>query len=75
MEVSLQVNQDYSFTLINAHLKSKRAVAVADQAEMRLEEARALRRLVDKRLTRNPKENLLLVGDLNDSPANDPIRT
>ncbi len=74
MEVSLQVNQDYSFTLINAHLKSKRAVAVADQAEMRLEEARALRRLVDKRLTRNPKENLLLVGDLNDSPANDPIR-
>ncbi len=65
MEVRLQVNQDYSFTLINALLKSKRAVPVADQAEMSLEEARALRRLVDKRLTRNPEENLLLLGDLN----------
>jgi len=74
MEVKVQINQDYSFTLINAHLKSKRSVAIADQAEMRLEEARALRRLVDKRLTGNPTENLLLVGDLNDSPANDPVR-
>ncbi len=74
MEVRLQIDQDYSFTLINSHLKSKRTVAVADQAEMRLEEVRALRRLVDKRLTKNPEENLLLVVDLNDSPANDPIR-
>ena len=60
MEVRLQVNQDYSFTLINAHLKSKRPVAVADQAEMRLEEARALRRLVDKRLTKNPEEKFII---------------
>jgi len=74
MEVKIQINPGYNFTLVNAHLKSKRPISLADEAEIRLEEARALRRLVDKRLARNPAENLLLVGDLNDSPASDPVR-
>ena len=74
MVVKVKINRDYSFTLVNAHLKSKRSVAIASQAEMRVEEARLLRGLVDKRLAKNPTENLLLVGDLNDSPASDPIR-
>jgi len=74
VEIEIQVKPDYKFTLFNAHLKSMRQVALADQAEMRLEEARALRRLVEKRLKANPIENILLMGDLNDFPSKDPVR-
>ena len=74
IEVEVQVNPGYRFTLFNAHLKSMRPIPIADQAEMRLEEARVLRRSVEKRLKVNPGENILLVGDLNDSPAKDPIK-
>jgi hypothetical protein len=49
-EVDVQVNANYSFTLITAHLKSKRAVAQADEAELRLEEAKVLREKIDDRL-------------------------
>ena len=73
-EVEVQVNSRYRFVLFNVHLKSKRPVGFADQAAMRLEEARALRRLVVKRLNANPDENLLVVGDLNDTPNADPIK-
>ena len=73
-EVEVQVNSRYRFVLFNVHLKSKRPVGFADQAAMRLEEARALRRLVVKRLNANPDENLLVVGDLNDTPNTDPIK-
>jgi endonuclease/exonuclease/phosphatase family metal-dependent hydrolase len=66
-EVDIQVNTNYSFTLIAAHLKSKRAVAQADEAEMRLEEAKVLREKVDDRLAANPSANLIVLGDLNDT--------
>jgi len=66
-EVDIQVNTNYSFTLIAAHLKSKRAVGVADEAELRLEEAKILREKIDARLSVNPDANLAILGDLNDS--------
>ncbi len=66
-EVDIQVNGDYSFTLIVAHLKSKRPVPQADEAEMRLEEAKLLREIVDTRLAANPSANLVVVGDFNDT--------
>jgi len=66
-EVEVQVNANYSFTLITAHLKSKRAVAQADEAEMRLEEAKVLREKIDARLTADPKANLVVLGDFNDT--------
>ena len=72
--MEFQVNSRYRFVLFNAHLKSKRPVGFADQAAMRLDEARVLRRLVVKRLNANPDENLLVVGDLNDTPNTDPIK-
>ena len=65
-EVDIQVNTNYSFTLIAAHLKSKRIVAQADQAEWRLEEAKLLREKVDACLAANPNANLVVVGDFND---------
>jgi len=72
LEVDLEVSPSYRFTLFTAHLKSKRTIGSADQAEMREQEARALRRLVETRLGADPKANVLVCGDFNDtkdSPA------
>jgi endonuclease/exonuclease/phosphatase family metal-dependent hydrolase len=72
LEVDLEVSPSYRFTLFSAHLKSKRTIGAADQAEMREQEARALRRLVEARLAADPKANVLVCGDFNDtkdSPA------
>jgi endonuclease/exonuclease/phosphatase family metal-dependent hydrolase len=66
-EVDVRVNPRYSFTLIAAHLKSRRPVPQADEAEQRLEEAKILRRIVDSRLASNPDANLIVLGDLNDT--------
>ena len=74
VEIEIQVGGSYKFTLFNAHLKSMRQVAFADQAEMRLEEARVLRGLIEKRLQMHPDENILLMGDLNDVPSRDTVK-
>lgn len=66
-EVDIQVNTNYSFTLMTAHLKSKRAVAQADETELRLEEAKLLREKVDVILSANPNANLVVLGDFNDT--------
>jgi endonuclease/exonuclease/phosphatase family metal-dependent hydrolase len=66
-EVEIQVNPNYAFTLIAAHLKSKRAIPQADEAEMRLEEAKLLRERVDACFTANPNINLIVLGDFNDT--------
>ncbi|MBM3832650.1 MAG: endonuclease/exonuclease/phosphatase family protein [Verrucomicrobia bacterium] len=65
-EIDIQVNAQYRFTLFAAHLKSRRAVAVADEAEMREQEALILREKIDARLKANPEVNLIVLGDLND---------
>jgi endonuclease/exonuclease/phosphatase family metal-dependent hydrolase len=66
-EVDIQVNTNYSFTLLAAHLKSKRPVPDADEAELRLEEAKLLREKIDARLAANPEVNLVVLGDFNDT--------
>jgi endonuclease/exonuclease/phosphatase family metal-dependent hydrolase len=66
-EVDIEVDQHYSFTLIAAHLKSKRAMAQADEAELRLEEAKLLRERIDERLAHDPDANLVVLGDFNDT--------
>jgi endonuclease/exonuclease/phosphatase family metal-dependent hydrolase len=65
-DVEITVNDRYKFTLLAVHLKSRRTVADANEGEMRLEEAKILRRIIDERLAANPKENLVVVGDFND---------
>lgn len=65
-DVDIKVNDRYTFTLIGAHLKSKRTVAQADEAELRLEEAKLLREKVDAHLKANPAANLVVLGDFND---------
>jgi endonuclease/exonuclease/phosphatase family metal-dependent hydrolase len=66
-EVDVQVHPSYKFTLIAAHLKSRRLVAQADEAELRLEEARIVREKIDLRLGADPEANLVVLGDLNDT--------
>ncbi len=74
-EVDVQVNSDYKFTLINAHLKSRREVPQADEADLREQEAAILREIIDARLRADPNLNLLVLGDLNDVKSSGPIRT
>jgi len=66
-EADIQVNTNYAFTIIAAHLKSKRMIGAADEAEMRLEEAKILREHIDARLAVDPNANLVVLGDFNDS--------
>ncbi len=74
LEVEAKVNDSYSFTLIGAHLKSKRPVPEADEAEIRLEEAKLLREIVDKKLAANPRLNLVVLGYFNDTKDSKPIK-
>jgi endonuclease/exonuclease/phosphatase family metal-dependent hydrolase len=66
-EVDIQVTPTYSFTLLTTHLKSRRPVFSADEAELRVEEAKALRGHVDARLTAEPDARLVVLGDFNDT--------
>jgi endonuclease/exonuclease/phosphatase family metal-dependent hydrolase len=74
-DVDIKVNDRYSFTLLGAHLKSKRPVPEADQEELRLEEARLLREKVNEHLKANPNANLIVLGDLNDNKDSKSTRT
>jgi endonuclease/exonuclease/phosphatase family metal-dependent hydrolase len=65
-EVDIRVNPRYTFTLLTAHLKSRRQVPEADEADLREQEAIILREILDARLQANPRVNLVLLGDLND---------
>lgn len=66
LEIDIQVNPQYSFTLMTTHLKSRRVVAVADEAEMREQEAILLREKIDARLNGGRDVNLMVLGDFND---------
>jgi endonuclease/exonuclease/phosphatase family metal-dependent hydrolase len=66
LEVDVRVTPAYVFTLLTAHLKSRRQSPRADEAEMREQEAALLREIIDGCLNSNPKLNLVVLGDFND---------
>ncbi len=74
-EVDVQVNARYTFTLITAHLKSRREVPEADEAELREAEAAILREKISARLKANPDANLVVLGDFNDVTDSRSTRT
>ena len=74
-EVDVQVNNNYSFTLITTHLKSRRPVPEADEAELREQEAILLREKVDAILAKKPDANLVVLGDFNDTKDTKSTRT
>ena len=75
VELDIQVTPQFQLTLLVAHLKSKRPVPEADQAELREQEALLLREKIDARLKVNPDAPLMVLGDLNDTRSAKPIRT
>jgi endonuclease/exonuclease/phosphatase family metal-dependent hydrolase len=70
-ELDIRAAPDFTFTLIAAHLKSRRAVPEADEAEQRLQEAKILRHLVDKDFAARPDARLIILGDFNDVKDSD----
>jgi endonuclease/exonuclease/phosphatase family metal-dependent hydrolase len=73
-EVDIRVNPRYEFTLFTAHLKSKVPSTEADEAELREQEAILLREKVTARLAIDPKANVIVLGDFNDTKDAKPIR-
>jgi endonuclease/exonuclease/phosphatase family metal-dependent hydrolase len=70
-ELDIRAAPDFTFTLIAAHLKSRRAVSEADEADQRLQEAKILRRIVDKDFAARPNTRLIVLGDFNDVKDSD----
>ncbi len=66
-EVEIEVRPGYRFTLFTTHLKSKRTSTVADESDIRLQEAQILREKIDAVLQRNPDANIVVCGDFNDT--------
>ncbi len=60
---------------LGVHLKSKREIPEADQAMIRLNEARQLRRIADEILAAEPATRLVVYGDFNDTRQAPPLRT
>lgn len=73
-ELDLQVSANFQFTLIAAHLKSRRPSPIADEEEWRYEEAVELRRVIDSCLENDPARKLVVLGDLNDLKDSKPVR-
>jgi endonuclease/exonuclease/phosphatase family metal-dependent hydrolase len=64
-----------SYRFLGVHLKSKRPIPEADQEEIRVNEARLLRRHVDAILEKDPEARLIVYGDFNDTRPTRTIKT
>ena len=70
-DLDIQAATNFTFTLIAAHLKSRRPVPEADEAEMRRQEANILRSIVDDHLRSDPGARIVVLGDFNDVKSSD----
>ncbi|MBT5708725.1 MAG: hypothetical protein HOI66_20605 [Verrucomicrobia bacterium] len=75
MELDLEISPGCHLRLINVHLKSRLPTWYADETDYRLAEAQVLRQRIDQLLVADSKMNLVVIGDLNDSPDSRVIRT
>src|SRR5258708_7672342 len=60
-EVDIRARTNFTFTLIAAHLKSRRPVPQADEAELRLQEAKVLRGIIDEHFKADPNVKLIVL--------------
>lgn len=74
LDVSVRLSESMTLRLVGLHLKSRRQVPDFDQGDFRAKEALCVRRHLDRILTENPNEKVLLFGDLNDTKNELPIR-
>lgn len=75
LEVDVQPSPGYQVTVFSAHLKSRRTTLEADEAELREQEARLLRERIDVRLSADPKANVVVLGDFNDTKDSKALRS
>lgn len=73
-EVSFLPTPAHRVVLLVAHLKSKRAVGLAAESDMREQEALLLREKADAILRADPEANLVVCGDFNDTPDSPSLR-
>jgi endonuclease/exonuclease/phosphatase family metal-dependent hydrolase len=73
-DVDIRVAANFTFTLIAAHLKSRRPVPDADEAEERLAEAKILRGIIDEHFKADPDAKLIVLGDFNDTKDSDSMK-
>ena len=73
-EVEIGAATNFTFTLIAAHLKSRRPVPDADETQERLAEAKVLRGIVDEHFKADPDARLVVLGDFNDVKDSDSVR-
>jgi endonuclease/exonuclease/phosphatase family metal-dependent hydrolase len=74
-EVEIRIATNFSFTLLVAHLKSRRPVPDADEAQERLGEAKILRGIIDEHFKAGLDARLVVLGDFNDVKDSDPVKT
>lgn len=67
LDVTVRPEEGFDLRLVGVHLKSRRQVPEFDETAMRAKEAWFVRQHLDEILYKNPKENLLLFGDFNDT--------
>ncbi|MES2307782.1 MAG: endonuclease/exonuclease/phosphatase family protein [Verrucomicrobiota bacterium] len=83
LHVRIQIRPDYELQLMQVHLKSKRPdpTLVSDSPDergddfVRRQEALLIKNTMNRILLENPKTNLLLMGDLNDTPRSKAVKT
>lgn len=66
LDVTIALSPTLDMHFIGVHLKSKREVTEADQAEMRRNEARLLRLHIDSLFAKEPGAAILAYGDFNE---------
>lgn len=74
LDVTIAINPRYHLRYVALHLKSKRDVPEADQALMRLNEARLARQHLDQIFEKQPGINLVVMGDFNDLRIEPPVK-
>jgi endonuclease/exonuclease/phosphatase family metal-dependent hydrolase len=70
-EVDIRAATNFTFTLIAAHLKSRRPVPEADESQLRLQEAKTLRGIVDEHFKADANAKLIVLGDFNNVKNSD----
>jgi len=66
IDATIAITPTFDLHLVGVHLKSKREVTESDQAQMRRNEARLLRKHLDSIFTKEPGARILAYGDFNE---------
>lgn len=66
LDVTIEITPTFNLQLLGVHLKSMREIEEADQAQMRRNEARLLRKHINAIFAKDPDAYILAYGDFNE---------